>query len=147
MPFPAVTSCAFPFNMNKLPDDFLSLLSNASITEKRAMLIALSKSIREDESAEVKNIPKLRDYVDYVPSFVKDSELIDGIQDELNSMGIDAPAHNSKKVKTFWLNSTSHSYAYTGSVNKAHLISDYENINKLLKIINTSEYGNNELNS
>ena len=131
--------------MDKLPTDFTTLLATASLVEKRAMLIALSDNIRELEAKETNDIVKLKDYVDYVPNFVKDIDLINGVQKELNSMKIDAP--NTKQVKTFWLNSTLDNYAYTGKNNPAHLISNYPNIYKLLQIVNKSEHSNNELNS
>ena len=131
--------------MDNLPAEFSTLLSSASLVEKRAMLIALSDNIKEHEGTEAKDTSNLGNYVDFVPSFIKDNLLIDGVQLELDSMKLNAP--NSRQVKTFWLNSTMHSYNYTGKNNPAHLISSYPNINKLLDIVNKSEYSNNKLNS
>ena len=131
--------------MDILPTEFTTLLSSASLVEKRAMLIALSDNIKALESVEAKDTQNLKKYVDFVPSFVKDDLLIAGIEQELDSMKLSAP--NSKGVKTFWLNSTLHSYNYTGKNNPAHLIANYPNIYKLLDMINESKYSNNKLNS
>ena len=128
-----------------LPTEFYNLLASANLVEKRAMLIELCDNIKEQEALESRDISKLKDYVEYIPTFVKDSDLIDGIQRELEDLKLDAA--NTKKVKTFWLNSTNHPYKYTGRINEAHLISNYHNINKLMNIINASEHTNNKLNS
>ena len=101
------------------------------------MLIALSDSIRKDETTTKKNPVQLSNYVDYIPSFVSDEILIGGIEAELESMKIKAP--NSRKVKTFWLNTSNGSYKYSGVTHDAHQIANYPSIMALMDKLNKSD--------
>ena len=127
--------------MDNLPNELLSLLSSASIVEKRAMLIALSDNIQKSELTERKNDQKLTRYVDYFPSFVSDDVVVEGIQDELKSMNIGAA--NTRKVTTFWLNSTDDGYFYGGVNHAAHSFTNYPVIKNLMDILNDSEHVSN----
>ena len=123
--------------MTNLPESFLPLLSSSSLVEKRAMLVALSDSIRKDEASAKRSPAQLSSYVDYIPSFISDETFIGGIQAELDSMKLKAP--NSRKVKTFWLNTSSGSYKYSGATHEPHLISNYPSISALMDKLNKSD--------
>ena len=131
--------------MVKLPDEFVSLLNSSSLVEKRAMLVALSDDIRKCETLERNDNQKLSDYVDYIPSYVADKTLIDGVYAELESMNL--AATNTRKVKNYWLNSTNHPYKYSGAFHEPHLITNYHSINKLMDMLNNSCYTQSNLNS
>ena len=126
-----------PDKMVNLPDEFLSLLSTSSLVHKRAMLVAISDSIREDESAAKNNHAKLSEYVEYVPSYISDDTDIAGIELELDSMKLKSP--NSKKTKSFWLNSSNGSYTYSGETHQTHLISNFPFIKELMDKLNNDE--------
>ena len=123
--------------MVNLPETFLPLLSSSSLVEKRAMLIALSDSIRKDEATTKTNHVQLSTYVDYIPSFISDETLIGGINDDLESMKLNAP--NSRKVKTFWLNTSSGAYKYSGVTHGAHQIANYTSIKTLMDKLNEGD--------
>ncbi|NQZ52154.1 MAG: alpha-ketoglutarate-dependent dioxygenase AlkB [Moritella sp.] len=75
-------------------------------------------------------------YVDYFPSYITDEDLIFGVQQELNSMKLNAP--NSRKIKNFWINTTQHAYDFTGSQNPAHNFDNYPYIKQLLNQLKAS---------
>ena len=137
--------------MDTLPTKFketlLELLSSASLPEKRAALIGLSADIKKHEAAEFQDTDRLKDYVCYIPSFVQDQNLIDGVQIELASLNLDASSFASKKVKTCWLSESQESYDFTGSNNPANDITKFPNIYKLMEQLNESEHSNSNLNS
>ena len=123
-------------HMVDLPESFDTLLSSSSLVQKRAMLIALSDSIREAEATIKTDHQQLSEYVGYIPSFISDTTLITGVEAELESMKLEAK--NTRKVKTFWLNSINRPYTYSGVTHNAHTISNYPSIMKLMDKLNKS---------
>ena len=124
--------------MVNLPNEFFNLLSSSTLVEKRAMLIALSNNIREIETVTKNNHQSLLNYVQYTPSFISDKTLINGIEEELQTMKL--AATNTKSVKNLWLNSSQEPYSYTGSKHATKLISDFPNIKKVMEMLNESEH-------
>ena len=123
--------------MVSLPNDFKQLLASSTLLEKRAMLIALSDSIHEEETSTTNDPPKLTEYVHHIPSFLSNDVTINGIISELDSLKLTAT--NTRKLKTAWLNSTDEAYPYTGSSGVTHLIQNYPFIKNFMDMLNSNE--------
>ena len=126
-----------------LPSGFIDLLQSCTLSEKRAMLLALNTDINSCILEHNKQFTALSqndlvDYVDFIPDFLdpmEDDVLIQGVLAELESMNLISP--QAKKVKTFWLNSINKSYIYGGEEHIANNLDDFKCIKQLMNKINT----------
>ena len=125
-----------------LPSGFLDILQSCTLSDKRAMLLALNTDInscileqKKQFSALSKN--DLANFVDFIPNFLdprEDEVLMQGVLAELESMKL--VSTRASKVKTFWLNSINESYVYGGKDHIANNLVEFKCIQQLMNKIN-----------
>lgn len=120
-----------------LSADFVSLLSNSSHAQKKAMLIAIRNSLNSDLSNNTQSASiDFNQYVDLVKNFVPDDFLDDALFAEVTSMGL---CKNSAKPLTQWLSVDDRPYCFSDNPNSMHEsknLHDYPAICRLMELVN-----------
>lgn len=138
---------------NLLKPCFSELLKNASLIEKKAMLVALQNSISSEESILRKNfLPdnKLKELVDFVPDFISpvnedDNDLASNIIKELDS--IKGLKSSSKVVTSQWLSLNDLPYSFGKATYEAKDLMEYPHIHRLLDLINSHDSTTGDANA
>lgn len=123
-------------NDDDFPQPFLNLLSSCSITQKKAMLVALSKSINSDIDRRSHSTIDFSQYVQVVKGFLPTDYLDAAITAEVEDLGL---LKKSNKPLTQWLSSDSRDYCFSNNQRLSHPSKDinlYPNICKLMEAVN-----------
>ena len=137
------------FDSSMLPADFITLLSNCSHAQKKAMLIAIRNSLNSDLSniQSASSSIDFSQYVDIVKNFVPEDFLDDAIFAEVESMGL---CKNSAKPLTQWLSFDDRPYCFSDNPNSRHdskKLHDYPAIFKLMELVNSDTRTTQDANS
>ena len=111
-----------------LPAGFADLLTSCSLSEKRAMLLALKNSIDYECAEKSKSNVKVDQYVTVIKNFVPSDNFDEGIRAEVESMGL---LNKSNSAQTQWLSKDSRDYCFSYKEKLKHTpkpISQYPNI-------------------
>ena len=118
------------------PPTFSELLDSCTLIQKKAMLVALSKSIKSDINKRSRAIVDHNQYVQLVKGFLPDNYLDDAIIAEVEELGL---FKNSNKPLTQWLSSDPTNYCFSDNKRLSHPSKDirkYHNICKLMDTVN-----------
>ena len=118
-----------------LPPAFREILEKSSPAEKRAMILALQKSIKEDYHSNSNIV--FKDYVEVVKDFLPPDFFDDGITAEVESMGLFSK--KSSKPQTQWLSNDTRAYCFSDNSRNTHPsvdITKYPSICKLMDRVN-----------
>ena len=81
----------------------LELLKSCSLIQKKALLISLNKDINTiTTNTKPKPSINLSDYIEYIPNYIEDSDLVSKILDETTSLDLINP-ENPAILRTQWL--------------------------------------------
>ena len=118
------------------PPTFSELLASCTLIQKKAMLVALSKSIKSDIHKRSRANVDHKQYVQLVKGFLPDDYLDDAIIAEVEELGL---FKNSNKPLTQWLSSDPTDYCFSDNKRLSHPSKDirkYHNICKLMDTVN-----------
>ena len=120
-----------------LPPAFREILELSSPAQKRAMILALQNSIKEEYHTHSNSNIDFKEYVEVVKDFLPSDFFDDGITAEVESLGLFSK--KSTKPQTQWLSSDSRAYCFSDNNRNKHPsmdISQYPNICKLMERVN-----------
>ena len=138
------TNTAFLNLLQSSTDDqknfmLLELLKSCSLTQKKAMLISLNKDINTiTTNTKPKASINLSDYIEYIPNFLKDSDLVSKISDEATSLDL-INNENPEILLTQWLSPHENPYVYGRTPHPSKPIEDQPAISQLIENVNTSD--------
>lgn len=121
-----------------LPNEFLNMLKNATHSEKKAMLLAISNSLKSDlDHNKSANIEFVK-YVEVAKNFVPENFLDEALMAEVTSLGL---CKSSTKPLTQWLSGDDRPYCFS---NKPNLKHDSKDIRNYPTICNLMDLVNND---
>ena len=120
-----------------LPPSFNNLLDECTLAQKKAMLVALRNSIKQDIKERTSRNINFDQYVEVVKNFVPEDFLDDAIKAEVQSLGL---VKKTDKPQTQWLSYDTRAYCFSDKENlkrPAIDINQFPVICDLLKRVNS----------
>ena len=122
------------------PPAFREMLEKSSPSQKRAMIIALQNSLKEDYINQSKSNIDFSEYIEVVNDFLPPNYFDEGITAEVESLGLFNK--KSSKPQTQWLSNDNRAYCFSDNSRNSHPSKDilqYPNICKLMEMVNGVE--------
>ena len=120
-----------------LPPSFNKLMDVCTLVQKKAMLVALSNSIKCDFQARTKRNIDFDQYVEVIKDFIPKDHFDVAVRAEVESLGL---LKKTNKPQTKWLSSDSRPYCFSDNQNLKHPANDirqYPAICDLMKRVNS----------
>lgn len=125
--------------MEQLPQNFIDLLPECTLQQKRAMLVHLNNIIKSEAKATSNHNIDYDQYVEHVKNFVPADNFYEEIIADVKSLGL---FKQTDKVVTQWLSRDSREYCFSESKRFKHPpkpIDNYPGISKLLNAVNSDK--------
>ena len=124
----------------------MDLLKNSPLQTKKCMLVTLQNNILTEESSKQRlNKESVSNLVQFVPSFISDDVLSDGLWAELSSMP--SLLGESNKIKSQWVSLAGEPYTFGNKKYDPIGLDDFPCIKQLLDIVNSDPLTEGKLNS
>ena len=127
----------YNFDEEGLPPSFNDLMFSCTLAQKKAMLVALSNSIKRDVEKRTKRNIDFNQYVEVVKDFLPSDYFDEAIKAEVTELGL---LKKADKPQTQWLSCDSREYCFSDNAKLKHPaknIKQFPAICKLMEQVNS----------